>query len=276
MLDTALSVPLIPPMVVVSLLHHMSQKQINNIKRPRCSCSMIGNVPSNQIPDDQRVCVLLEEKTESLPSSCLSLALLVFTKQQKTDRKRVFGFEFMEPVELNKTLRDSAFLSGVKTRFRSKTILIAHTQADWGCPRLAESCIFRGPHRRFPCQECVLICFSRRTESSIIGSFSLNCYGASRIEISHWRQCVEKGRGKENIRRGFPALEARRGGHANTAHGYLTASGAVPVCGVCFLNNRKEIIVFEVTRLLSIWTDTPRGFALPTLERKDVDAATVS
>ena len=29
----------------------------------------------------------------------------------------------------------------------------------------------------------------------------------------------------------------RDGGHANIALGYLAASGAVPVCGVCFLNN---------------------------------------
>ena len=144
------------------MLRRLSQKQVNNIKRPRCSCSMIGNVSSDQFPQDQRVCVLLEQKTESLPSSSLSPAPpLVFTKQQKTVRKRVFGFEFMEPAELSKALRDSALLSGVKTRFRSETILIAHPQADWGCPRLAESCIFRGPHRRFPRQECVLICFFR-------------------------------------------------------------------------------------------------------------------
>ena len=157
-------------MVVVSFLRPLSQKQVNNIKRPRCSCSMIGNVSSDQFPEDQRVCVLFKGKNESLPSSSLSLALpLVFTKQQQTDQKRVFGFEFMEPAELHKALRDSTLLSGVKTRFRSKTTLTAHPQADWGCPRLAESCIFRCPHRRFPRQECVRICHSRPTESSIVG-----------------------------------------------------------------------------------------------------------
>ena len=93
--------------------------------------------------------------------------------------------------------------------------------------------------------------------------------------MSHWRQCVGKGRGKENLRSGLPALEALRGGHAHTALRYLTASGAASVCGACFPNNRKEI-VFEVSRPLSMWKKTTRGFALPTLERKVVDVATVS
>ena len=47
------------------------------------------------------------------------------------------------------------------------------------------------------------------------------------------------------------------------------------VCGACCPNNRKEI-VFEVLRPLSMWKKTTRGFALPTLERKVVDVATVS
>ena len=120
-------------MVVVSLLHHVSQKQVSYIKRPRCSYSMFGNVSSDQFPEDQRVCVLLKEKTENLPSHW---RYHLSSPSNKTDRKRVFGFEFMEPAGLNKALRESALLSGVTTRFRSKTILIAHPQADWGCTRL--------------------------------------------------------------------------------------------------------------------------------------------
>ena len=114
-------------------------------------------------------CVLLKGKNESLPSS-LALGLpLVFTKQQQTDRKRVFGCEFLELSELNKVLRESsASLSGVTTRFRSKPRSLRTT---WVAPDLQVSCnFFRGPRRRFPCQECVLLCFSRRTESSIVGS----------------------------------------------------------------------------------------------------------
>ena len=81
-------------MVVVSLLRPLSQKQVNNITRPHCSYSMIGNVSSDQFPEDQRVCVLLEQKTESLPSSSLSLALpLVFTKQQRLTKNESSRFE---------------------------------------------------------------------------------------------------------------------------------------------------------------------------------------
>ena len=168
MCEIALAVPLIPPNgggVIASL----SQKQVKNIKRRRCSCSMIGNVPSHQFLDDQRV--FFWRKNESLPFSSLSQALpLVVPGQQKTDRKRVFGFEFMAPAGLHKALcGSSGSLAGALPRTRSKTTLIA--QPDWDNPRLAESCIFRGPHRRFPCRkECELICCSKPTENSIVGS----------------------------------------------------------------------------------------------------------
>ena len=123
----------------------------------------------DQFPEDQRV-FFWREKTESLPSSSLSLALpLVFTKQQQTDQKRVFGFEFMEPAEFHKALRDSTLLSGVKTRFRSKTTLIAHPPADWGGPRLAGLVLF--------------FCFSRTTESSIVGSVLQRTHPCARIVV---------------------------------------------------------------------------------------------
>ena len=91
---------------------------------------MIGNVPSDQFLEDQRV--LLEEDNESLPSSSLSLALpLVFTRQQKTDRKRVFGSECMEPAELDKALcGSSSSLAGANQRSPSKTTLVAHSTSD--------------------------------------------------------------------------------------------------------------------------------------------------
>ena len=51
------------------------------------------------------------------------------------------------------------------------------------------------------------------------------------------------------MRSGLPALEARRGGHANTALNYLAASEAVLVCGVCFLIDRKDMLL----EVLSLW-----------------------
>ena len=43
---------------------------------------------------------------------------------------------------------------------------------------------------------------------AVNAALSPNSHEASRIEMSHWRYCVEKGRGKEDIRGGLPALEA--------------------------------------------------------------------
>ena len=110
---------------------------------------MIGNVPHTIFQTTKRV-FLLEEDNESLPASSLSLApTLVFTKQQKTGRKRVFGFEFMELAEPNKALcGSSGSLAGAKQRTRSKTTLVAHSTSDLGT-----RAFFRGPDRRFPCQE---------------------------------------------------------------------------------------------------------------------------
>ena len=54
-----------------------------------------------------------EGENESL-SSTLALGLpLVFTKQQQTDRKRVFGREFLECAELNKVLREVGLEAGI-------------------------------------------------------------------------------------------------------------------------------------------------------------------
>ena len=167
----------------------------------------------------------------------LTSATTCLHQATKTDRKRVFGFEFMEPAELYKALRDSALLSGVKTRFRSKTILTAHPQADWGCSRLAESCIFRGPPRRFPRQECVMICFSE-AHRKLDCWFGLaanarqrpNSCGASRIEMSHWRQCVEKGRGKDRGSRVGVFGDAAEGSRVGVC-GDGSEGSRVGVCG---------------------------------------------
>ena len=159
----------------------------------------------------RQTCVLLEEDNESLPSSSLSLAPpLVFTKQQKTDRKRVFGSEIMEPAELNKALcRNSGSLAGAKQRTRSKTTLVAHSTSDLGT-----RAFFRGPDRRFPCQERTNLLFEAHRELDCWFGLAANAplrpnsHQASRIEMSHWRHCVEKGRGTEDIRSGLPPLEA--------------------------------------------------------------------
>ena len=115
-----------------------------------------------------------------MPSSSLSLALpLVFTKQQKTDRKRLFGFEFMELAEFNKALRkSSALLSGVKQRTRSKTTLIAHPTPTGATPDLrsrtvSEACTadfhVRGPPRT---RLLVRSCSERVFQPELLCSFS--------------------------------------------------------------------------------------------------------
>ena len=121
MCDTALAVPLIPPnggCVIASLL---SQKTNHYITHPRCSYSMIGNVPSHQFLEDQRVfCWRRRNECWALP--------FVFTKQTCTDRKRFIGFEFMEPAEPKKALRGSSgSLAGANPRTQSETTLIAHS-----------------------------------------------------------------------------------------------------------------------------------------------------
>ena len=100
-----------------------------------------------------------------------------------SDRKRVFGCEFLELAELNKALRESsASLSGVTTRFRSKPRSLRTPKSTWVAPDLQVSCnFFRGPRRRFPCQECVLICFSRLTESSIVVSILQRTHHCARL-----------------------------------------------------------------------------------------------
>ena len=134
-------------------------------------------------------CVLLKGKNESLPSSSLAPVLrLAFTKQQQTDRKRVFGCEFMEPAELNKALREiSASLSGVKTRFRSKPRSL-RTPKPTGLPqtcgsraifpRLASqismsgvctNLFFRGPPRA---RLLVRSCSERTVAPELLWSFS--------------------------------------------------------------------------------------------------------
>ena len=135
------------------------------ITHPHCSYSMIGNVLSHQFLEDQRVfCWRTRNECWAFP--------FVFTKQTCTDRKRFIGFEFMEPAELNKALRGSSgSLAGAKPRAQIETTLIAHSTPTRTTPGLRDSCNFRGPHRRFRCQkECELICCSKPTENSIIGS----------------------------------------------------------------------------------------------------------
>ena len=173
MCKIALAVPLIPPnggCVIASLL---SQKTSFTSLVPRCSYSIIGNVPSHQFLDDQRV--FFWRKNESLPFSSLSQALpLVVPGQQKTDRKRVFGFEFMAPAELNKALRGSSgSLAGANPRTQSETTLIAHSTPTGATPGLRDSCIFPRPASQISMsdRECEPICYTKPTENSIIGSF---------------------------------------------------------------------------------------------------------
>ena len=143
------------------------------------------------------------------------------------------------------------------TRFRSKPRSLRTT---WVAPDLQVSCKFfpRPASQMSMSGVCTTLFFEAHRELECWFGLAANaflrlgCYGPSRIEVSHWRQCVGKGRGKENLRSGLPSLEALRGGHAHTALRYLTASGAARVCGAYFLNNRKEI-VFEVSRPLSMW-----------------------
>ena len=53
---------------------------------------------------------------------------LSFRSIKKTDRKRVVGFEFLEPAELNKALcGSSCSLGGANQRTQSESTLIAHS-----------------------------------------------------------------------------------------------------------------------------------------------------
>ena len=119
---------------------------------------------------------------------------------------------------------------------------------------------FRDLHRRFPCQDCVRICFSRTTESSTVGSVLQRTHPCARIGVDLLgsrrltRASVSK---KGEAKRGHTKWPDSSGGVTRWPRQHCAQSsprvGAVLVCRACFLNNRQEIIVFEVSPLWSIW-----------------------
>ena len=195
MFDIAVAVTPIPSNGGCVIASPLSQKQITNIKRPRCSYSVIGNVPSHQFPEDQRVLFWRRTmKVCPLPPSHWRCHLSSPSNKRLTENEssvqNVWNLR-------NRTRRCAG--AAVRWQVRSnvpgvKQLLLRTQPQIWKLVHFSEARIadfhvtsvylfvFRGaPRARLLVWSC-----SERT-------LNPNSYEASRVEMSHWRHCVEKG-----------------------------------------------------------------------------------